>query len=91
MTDLTFTPNMGGYFCKLADNQLTGVIQIVLGAPSAIVAVAANLPGMPPSTVGTFSNPYGESVIFAVDFPQGMEVTLTTSNEPERAAWKESE
>lgn len=78
----------GGYSCELLPTQNKGIIQIKIDGS---VSVSANLTGMNPSVVSVFDNPYGDSVIFAVDFPESVEVELRTSKEPLKALWKKSE
>ena len=72
--------------CKIPDYKSGGVIQVELdgGAP---VSASANIPGMPPSVVGIFENPYGRSVIFSLEIPDGLEVTLKTSARVVKAVW----
>lgn len=94
-TELTFTSQNGVYECKLAEEQLMGVIQIQAPSQRAIVSAAvvilANLPGMEPSVIRIVENSFGDSVIFSVDFQAGCEVTLRTSTKPIKAVWMKSE
>lgn len=88
MDELQFSQEGNRYSCGLSSSQNKGIIQIETNGS---VSVSANLTGMDPSVVGIFDNPYGNSVIFAVDFPDGVEVKLSTTNQPTKALWKESE
>lgn len=85
---LEFTELNGTYVCRL-DNSTPnsgGVIQVVQKTRG-IVSVSANIPGMPPSVVAVYDNPYGNSVIFQLDLPSGVEVTIKSGTEVERAVW----
>lgn len=74
------------YVCVLSESQTRGVVQVEL-AGSGIVSVSAGLPGMSPTAVRTVENPYGTSVIFEVDFPEGVTVVLRTSVPVVEALW----
>lgn len=91
MRDLSFEVQNGNYVCKLAADENKGIVHVDLGQTAQAVAVSANLAGMPPSTVKVFQNPYEGSVVFEVDFPLGVEVTISTLKAPVKAVWKESE
>lgn len=88
MEELQFNQSDSGYSCNLLPAQNKGIIQVKIDGQ---VSVSANLTGMNPSVVSVFDNPYGDSVIFAVDFPEGVDVELRTSKEPVKALWKQSE
>lgn len=85
-TELTFEKIGTQQVCKINDYTLGGVIQVQLDG-NAIVSASANIPGMPPSVVGIFENPYGNSVIFSLDIPDGLEVILKTSSTVIAAKW----
>lgn len=87
-TELTFEKTGTQYICKIPDYTSGGVIQVQLDG-SARVSASANIPGMPPSVVGIFENPYGNSVIFSLDISDGLEVTLKTSSNVIKALWME--
>lgn len=77
------------YICKIdstTNDGLSGVIQIEQ-SEQGIVSVLANLPSMPPAFVRTFENPYGKSVIFELELPDGVEVTIKSSTEVINALW----
>lgn len=85
-TELTFERINNTSVCKIPDYKSGGVIQVQL-AKQANVSASANIPGMPPSVVGIFENPYGDSVIFSLDVPDGLEVTLKSSSPVIKAVW----
>lgn len=89
MEELTFTKRGSGWICQLTEEQQFrgGVIQI-LQKERGIVSVRANLPGMPPSVVAVYQNPYDRSVIFEIDIPDGLETTIKSGTEVEMAVWK---
>lgn len=72
--------------CKIPNYKSGGVVQVELDG-GATVSASANIPGMPPSVVGIFENPYGRSVIFSLEIPDGLEVTLKTSARVVKAVW----
>lgn len=85
-TQLTFEKIGTQYICKISDYTAGGVIQVQLDG-NARVSASANIPDMPPAVVGIFENPYGKSVIFTLDIPEGLEVTLKTSSTVIAAQW----
>lgn len=85
-TQLTFEKIGMQNICTISDYTSGGVIQVQLKG-KAIVSASANIPGMPPAVVGVFENPYGSSVIFSLDIPDGLEVTLKTQSEVVNAVW----
>lgn len=85
-TELTFEKSGTESVCKIPDYTSGGVIQVQLQG-NAVVSASANIPDMPPSVVGIFENPYGNSVIFSLDLPDGLEVTLKTQSTVIAAVW----
>lgn len=51
-----------------------------------LVAITANLEGMAEVPVTNFQNPYGKNVIFEVDVPEGVEITVKSESEVTKAA-----
>lgn len=85
MEQLTFTQKDGAWVCSLT-NASTGTVQIVQ-KQRGIVSVSANIPDMPPTPVGIYENPYGNSVIFELSLPDGLDVTIKSATEVIEAAW----
>lgn len=85
-TELNFEKIGTENVCKINDYTSGDVIQVQLDG-IARVSASANIPGMPPSVVGIFENPYSKSVIFSLDIPDGLEVTLKTSSNVIKAVW----
>lgn len=84
MEQLTFTKQGSAYVCQLpATNAVVEIEQASRG----IVSVSANLPGLPPSVIAVYDNPYGNSVIFQVEVPEGVIVTVKSATEVIKAAW----
>ena len=85
-TQLTFEKIGTQNVCKIHDYTSGDVIQVQLEG-SARVSASANIPGMPPAVISVFENPYGDSVIFSLELPEGLEVTLKTSSNVINAVW----
>lgn len=89
-TKLKFVKQDGSYVCKIASSEnegISGVVQITQ-AERGIVSVLANIPDMEPTVVGILKNPYGESVIFELALPAGVDVTIKSETEVTEALWK---
>lgn len=84
--ELIFEKQGTSYVCKLSEGVTTGIIQVEFEGRG-ILSVNANIPGMTPSVVNTYENPYGNSVIIELDLPTGIEVTLRTSTKVNKALW----
>lgn len=86
-TELTFEKDGLQNVCKIDSYNKGDIIQVWLDGSAARVSVSANIPDMPPAFIGLFENPYGDSVIFTLDIPDGLEVTLKTTAEVKKALW----
>lgn len=90
-TKLSFTKQEGSsYVCKIASSEeegISGVVQITQ-ATRGIVSILANIPDMEPTVVGILKNPYGESVIFELALPAGVDITIKSETEVTNALWK---
>lgn len=64
-----------------------GVIHLALSEPNQIVSVVAGVSGLPPMVVQTLQTPYGLGLVFELDFPNGIGVTLRTSKPVTEAVW----
>lgn len=84
--ELIFEKEGTSYVCKLNEGVTTGIIQVEFEGRG-ILSVSANIPGMTPSVVNVYENPYGNSVIVELDLPAGIEVTLRTSTKVNKALW----
>jgi len=84
MTEFLFQKIGTSYVSKLPIT--SGIVQILFNG-DAMVSVLANFPNMPPSVVHTIRNPYSNSIIFNIDMPDGVEVTLRTSSEVLKALY----
>lgn len=47
----------------------------------------AGVSGMPPMVVRTLQTPYGRGLVFELDIPEGIDVTLRTSKPVTEAVW----
>lgn len=88
-TAIEFTKVGSGYICQLSDYQanMGGVIHLALSEPNQIVSVEAGASGLPPMVVQTLQTPYGRGLVFELDFPAGIGVTLRTSKPVTEGAW----
>lgn len=86
-TELTFVKKGSLYVCKLTDYSQGNIVQVELEGTAMVSANVSIGGGMAPACVGIFENPYGHSVVFSLDIPEGLEVTLTTSSQVKKAAW----
>lgn len=88
-TAISFTQSGGDYVCALADygSKMSGVVHLALSEPNQVVSVEAGASGMPPMVVETLSTPYGLGLVFEIDFPDGVGVTLRTSKPVTEGAW----
>lgn len=88
-TAIEFTKTGGDYVCALTDygTAMIGTIHLALSEPNQIVSVEAGAAGLPPMCVQTLQTPYGLGLVFALDFPDGIGVTLRTSKPVTEAAW----
>ena len=64
-----------------------GVIHLALSEPNQIVSVEAGASGLPPMVVQTLQTPYGLGLVFELDFPAGIGVTLRTSKPVTEGVW----
>ena len=76
--DLTFTNQNGEWVAKTSDGH--GIVQIAR-AEQGIVSVSANIPGMEAVPIAAFNNPYKADVIFQLEVPAGIEVTIKSATE----------
>lgn len=88
-TEIEFKKEGSGWICQLADYQakMGGVISLALSGANQIVTVEATVEGMPPMVAQNLSTPYGSGLIFEIDFPAGVSVTLRTAKEVTKATW----
>ena len=63
------------------------MISLSLSEPNQIVSVLAYTPGMPPMVVQTLQTPYGIGLVFEIDFPEGVGVTLKSAKPVNEAVW----
>ena len=68
-----------------------GEIHLALSEPNQIVSVQAGVPGMPPMVVETLQTPYGLGLVFEFDFPEGIDVKLSTSKPVTYGIWNVAE
>ena len=78
-TNLTFT-KVNNEWVSTFTSQGACVIELERDVQSP-VSVSANIDGMRPIPVASFSNPYMEDVIFSVDVPNGIEITIKSTTE----------
>ena len=78
-TNLTFT-KVNNEWVSTFTSQGACVIELERDVQSP-VSVSANIDGMRPIPIASFSNPYVDSVIFSLDIMQGIEVTIKSANE----------
>lgn len=79
VTNLTFT-KVNNEWVSTFTSSGACVIQLERNEKSP-VSVSANLEGMKPVVVASFSNPYVDSVIFSLDIASGIDVTIKSSTE----------
>lgn len=84
MANLTFTPNAHGEYVAKYTSEGDAVVQIQL-AEQGTITVQGNLTDMKPTTVGVFANHYDTSLLFGIDLPSGVEVTITSTAKVEKA------
>lgn len=84
-TAIEFTKTGGDYVCALTGTK--GVVHLALSEPNQIVSVEGGVSGLPPMVMGLVSTPYGNGVVFELDFPEGIEVTLRTSKPVTNGVW----
>ena len=87
-TELTFENINGVNTCNISGYSNGDVLQIQTQSKAPVV-VSANIPEMPPAVIGIFENPYGNSVIFSLDIPDGLEITIETQTPIISAVWKQ--
>lgn len=86
-TEIQFSKQGNEYVCKItAGESLGGVIELTQ-TQRGLVTVYANVEGMPLVYLRTYDNPYGTSVLFAIDLPDGLEVTIKSQTEVTSAVW----
>lgn len=88
-TEIEFTKVGNDFICQLTEYQtnMGGVIHLALSEPNQIVSVVAGVSGLPPMVVQTLQTPYGLGLVFELDFPNGIGVTLRTSKPVTEAVW----
>lgn len=84
-TAIEFTKVDGDYVCALAGTK--GVVHLALSEPNQIVSVEGGVSGLPSMVMGLVSTPYGNGVVFEIDFPEGIEVLLRTSKPVTNGVW----
>lgn len=47
----------------------------------------AGVSGMPPMVIRTLQTPYGKGLVFELDLPEGLSVTIRTSKPVTAAVW----
>lgn len=86
-TALTFEKQDGTYVCQLPDTEkLGGVIQLVQNKRG-IVSISANIAGLPEAVVQTIENPYGNTVLFELNLPDNLAVTIKSATEVTEGVW----
>lgn len=86
-TAIEFTKADGDYVCALSGTK--GIVHLALSEPNQIVSVQVGVTGMPPMVVSTLSTPYGLGLVFEIDFPESVGVTLRTSKPVTNGIWIE--
>lgn len=87
-TTIEFTKVDSDYVCELTDyNAKNGEVSLALSEPNQIVSVLAGPQGMPAMVVQTLQTPYGLGLMFEIDFPEGIGVTLRTSKPVISGVW----
>lgn len=87
-TTLTFTQSNGEYVCTLPTTAaVSGVAHLALSEPNQNVTVWAGAPDMPPMVADVLNTPYSLGLVFELDFPQGVNVTLRTGKPVTSAVW----
>lgn len=76
--NLTFTKQNGEWVAKTSDGP--GIVQLAR-AEQGTVSVSANISGMDAVPIASFNNPYKADVIFYLDVPAGIEVTVKSATE----------
>lgn len=85
MEQLTFSKQGSAYVCELPATK--GVVQIEQ-VSRGIVSVTGNLPDMPPVVIAVYDNPFGgNTVIFEVDVPEGVTITVKSATEVTKGVW----
>lgn len=80
-SNLTFTKNaLNRWACKFSSSGAKNVVQLEK-AGCEPVTVYANLTGMAPVAVFTSGRQNTDSVIFEIDMPEGVEVTVESMDE----------
>lgn len=79
-TVLNFQTQNNIYTCQLTGYSKGDVVQVET-AEDSIVSVLVNAEGMDPVVVGAFECIHGRNIIFTLDIPEGLEVTLATATE----------
>lgn len=79
VTDLTFT-KVDNEWVSTFTSEGACVVEIERNEQSPVV-VLANISGMPPVPVATFSNPYVASVVFSLNIAEGVEITIKSAAE----------
>lgn len=76
--NLTFTNQNGEWVAKTSDGP--GIVQLARNEQGS-VSVSTNIPGMDAVPIAAFKNPYKADVIFKLDVPAGIEVTIKSATE----------
>lgn len=66
---------------------LGGVIHLALSEPNQAVSNSAAVSDLPPMCVQTLQTPYGLGLVFELEFPEGVSVTLSSSKPVTEGAW----
>lgn len=78
-TNLTFT-KQGDEWATTLTATSGGIVEIER-TTSGIVSVNGNIEGMESVPIASFQNPYTASVLFSLDVPDGIEVTIKSATE----------
>lgn len=76
--NLTFTKQNGEWVAKTSDGP--GIVQLAR-TEQGIVSVSANISGMEAVPIAAFNNPYKADVIFYLDVPAGIDVTIKSATD----------
>lgn len=77
VTDLTFTKQGNDWVAKTS---IGGIVQIDR-EEQGYVSVCANISGLSEVPIAAFKNPYARGVIFKLEVPDGIDVTIKSATE----------
>lgn len=87
-TTLTFTQDDGDYVYTFPTSAaVSGVAHLALSNPNQNVVVWAGAPDMPPMVADVLSTSFGLGLVFELNFPEGIVVTLRTTEPVTSAVW----